>query len=113
MVLMLMNLKNKENLIINEDMRYFMIDENYNPNAWENLSNALGNSEPYRVENSSNTELIFHLKSYINEMKDDDLSYSLADGVARVPSLGTIDLSVDSISWFINNPSSLANIVIV
>ena len=54
-------------------MRYFMIDENYNPNAWENLSNALGNSEPYHVENSSNTELIFHLKSYIKEMNDDDL----------------------------------------
>ena len=70
---MLMNLKSKVNLIINEDMRYFMIDENYNPNAWENLSNALGNSEPFQVENSSNTELIFHLKSYINEMNNDDL----------------------------------------
>ena len=68
-----MNLKNKVNLIINEDMRYFMIDENYNPNAWENLSNAFGNSETYEVENSSNTELIFHLKSYVNEMNNDDL----------------------------------------
>ena len=80
MVLMWMNLKNKSDLIINEDMKYWMIDENYNPNAWDDMINAFAESESYHVENSSNHELIEYLKIHIHEMNKDDLQ-PLSDAV--------------------------------
>lgn len=73
MVLMLMNLKDKLEIVINEDMRYFYFDENYNEHAWDNLINALTNSEPYHVENSTNDDLIIYLKANIKEMNKADL----------------------------------------
>jgi len=72
MVLMWMNWKNKANLIINDDMRYLLVDKNYNPHAWDDMMNALA-SESYHVEHSSNDDLIIHLKRNINEMNKDDL----------------------------------------
>ena len=54
-------------------MRYFLLDENYNPNAWDNLVNALSNSKICDVENTSNGELIAHLKKHINKIDNDDL----------------------------------------
>lgn len=73
MVLMLMNLKDKLEIVINEDMRYFYFDENYDEHAWDNLINALTNSEPYHVENSTNDDLIIYLKANIKEMNKADL----------------------------------------
>ena len=70
---MLMNLKDKLEIVINEDMRYFYFDENYNEHAWDNLINALTNSEPYHVENSTNDDLIIYLKANIKEMNKADL----------------------------------------
>ena len=70
---MLMNLKDKLEIVINEDMRYFYFDENYDEHAWDNLINALTNSEPYHVENSTNDDLIIYLKANIKEMNKADL----------------------------------------
>lgn len=73
MVLMWMNLKDKAKLIINNDMRYFLFDENYDEHAWDDMMNALAGSESYQVENSTNYELIEYLKIHINEMNKNDL----------------------------------------
>ncbi len=72
MVLMLMDWKNKGNLIINNDMRYFMIDKNYNPNAWDDLIDALS-SESQQVKDKSNSDLITYLKANIKDIEFDDL----------------------------------------
>lgn len=73
MVLMWMNWKNKANLIINDDMRYLLVDKNYNPHAWDDMMKALADSEPAHVERASSDELISYLKRHINEMNKDDL----------------------------------------
>lgn len=73
MVLMLMDWKKKIKAIINNDMRYLLVDKYYNPNAWDDMMKAIADSEPAHVERASADELIDYLKRYINEMNKDDL----------------------------------------
>lgn len=69
---MWMNLKNNVGLLINEDMRYLLVDRNYNPNAWDDVIKAMS-SESYHVEHSSNSDLITYLKANIKDIDFDDL----------------------------------------
>jgi len=72
MVLMWMNWKNKVECLINEDMRYLLVDKYYNPNAWDDVIKAMS-SESYHVEHSSNSDLITYLKANIKDIEFDDL----------------------------------------
>lgn len=69
---MWMNWKNKVECLINEDMRYLLVDKYYNPNAWDDVIKAMS-SESYHVEHSSNSDLITYLKANINDIEFDDL----------------------------------------
>lgn len=69
---MWMNWKNKVECLINEDMRYLLVDKNYNPNAWDDVIKAMS-SESYHVEHSSNSDLITYLKANIKDIEFDDL----------------------------------------
>ena len=72
MVLMLMDWKKKIKAIINNDMRYLLVDKYYNPNAWDDVIKAMS-SESYHVEHSSNSDLITYLKANIKDIEFDDL----------------------------------------
>ena len=69
---MWMNWKNKVECLINEDMRYLLVDKYYNPNAWDDVIKAMS-SESYHVEHSSNSDLITYLKANIKDIEFDDL----------------------------------------
>ena len=69
---MWMNWKNKVECLINEDMRYLLVDKYYNPNAWDDVIKAMS-SESYHVEHSSNSDLITYLKANIKDTEFDDL----------------------------------------
>jgi len=73
MVLMWMNLKDKMDSIINDGMRYVMMDNRYNKDGFNSLYKALEDSESYHVEHASSDELIAHLKRYIRHIDFDDL----------------------------------------
>ena len=98
---MWMNWKSNVELIVNEDMRYLLMDANYNPHAWDNLVNALMNSKICDVENSSNGDLIAFLKKHIKDIEFDDLM-PLYDAVTDNERFGRNMMSEQEMIEFLN-----------